>query len=676
MLGIEHITFSSITAMRFNGAPASGQDITAWADLLPQTGILYLQDITNPGGVSVTFPYTSVTFPSGYPQFNGPVLGINGTVQGTNWSANDYSLQLVAMDPALDEIINGTEVDNDVIVPSTDPIILDDNAVALTPLTVISTTATSATPSVKITRLVSTDYALEVSDGLVGRRFGSNKIEHYPNSATAFQLYYLVPEDTTSGTYHGRDVEIAGGDHSGSQRGGNLTLNGGVAATGPEGDVTLGLTDGMEITFSTGLSIVEGADHPVTPVSGAAQLWLSTEYDETSQSSLKIHEGHVLKMTQYQDWDIEMSWLTANYKQTLGAMLAFGHTEEHGTKGGTAKVAGDNCVSFIYDHLSNMFYQAFIDNSLGDARVSSSTDGYTWSTFHTVDTAISGGDLAQPCTDGTKLGVAADGAFYLSTDLTAANLPAAGFPTGSPALMSASTGLVWHIGSQLWVMCGDNGTTGYIYTSPAAGTTWTLRYTFPATVLPVTMDIAHPGYGGYNSNERILIFCGATGANMYWSDNGTSWIEDTGGNPTTGLMHVVWAPSIRTNNSKDIAVNSGTWVGMDASKNLWLSRTNGAGNWDDTNTSCDWLAKSDEFCWYGTAGTSATNMYTIASVADGGALTGGWIRGRHVGVLDDAGKPLFRCSDSDRARYTWGNGVIAFDREDGEFIIGRYGPIT
>ena len=669
----DNATLTSITAVRFNGTPASGQAITAWADLLPQEGILYFQDTTNPGGTSVTFAYTSVTFPAGasYPQFKGPG---SATVQGTNWSANDYSLQLVGMSPTLEEIINGDEVDNDVIVPGA--IALDDNAVTLTPLTVISTTATSATPSVKITRLVSTDYALEVSDLLVGRRFGSNKIEHYPNSATAFQLYYLVPEDTTSGTYHGRDVEIAGGDHSGSQRGGNLTLNGGVAATGPEGDVTLGLTDGMEITFSTGLSIVEGADHPVTPVSGAAQLWLSTEYDETSQSSLKIHEGHVLKMTQYQDWDIEMSWLTANYKQTLGAMLAFGHTEEHGIVGGTSKAVGDNCVSFIYDHLSNMFYQAFIDNSLGDARVSSSTDGYTWSTFHTVDTAISGGDLAQPCTDGTKLGVAADGAFYLSTDLTSANLPAAGFPTGTTGLLTGSTGLVWHIGSQLWVMCGDNGTTGYILTSPAAGTSWTLRYTFPATVMPVTMDIAHPGYGGYNSTERILIFCGATGANMYWSDNGTSWIEDTGGNPTTGLMHVVWAPSIRTNNSKDSAVNSGTWVGMDASKNLWVSRTNGAGNWDDTNTSCDWLAKSDEFCWYGTAGTSATNMYTIASVADGGALTGGWVRGRHVGVLDDAGKPLFRCSDSDRARYTWGNGVIAFDREDGEFIIGRYGPIT
>ena len=69
-------------------------------------------------------------------------------------------------------------------------------------------------------------------------------------------------------------------------------------------------------------------------------------------------------------------------------------------------------------------------------------------------------------------------------------------------------------------------------------------------------------------------------------------------------------------------------------------------------------------------------MYTIDHVADTGAAAGGWMRGQHIGVLDDYAKPLFRNSDSARARYTWGNGVIMYDREDGEFIIGRYGPIT
>jgi hypothetical protein len=190
------------------------------------------------------------------------------------------------------------------------------------------------------------------------------------------------------------------------------------------------------------------------------------------------------------------------------------------------------------------------------------------------------------------------------------------------------------------------------------------------------MDIAHPGYGGYNSTERIVVFCGSTTANMTYSNDGISWFLDTGANPTNGLEHVVWAPSIHTNNSRDKGTSGGAWVGMDAAKNLYISRTYTAGEWDDTNTSADWIAKSDDFCWYATATTTATNMYTIANVTDTGAAVGGWIRGRHVGVLDDTGIPLFRCSDSDKARYTWGNGVIMYDREDGEFIIGRYGPIT
>jgi hypothetical protein len=190
------------------------------------------------------------------------------------------------------------------------------------------------------------------------------------------------------------------------------------------------------------------------------------------------------------------------------------------------------------------------------------------------------------------------------------------------------------------------------------------------------MDIAHPGYGGYTATERILVSCGSTTTNTFFSDNGTSWTQDTSGNPTNGLEHVVWAPSINTNNTKDKATSTGAWVGMDAAKNLYVSRIWDTSNWEDTGTTADWIGKTDEFLWYATAGTAATNTYTFANVADTGAAVGGWVRGRHVGVMDDAGKPLFRCSDSDRARYTWGNGVILYDREDGELIIGRYGPIT
>jgi hypothetical protein len=191
------------------------------------------------------------------------------------------------------------------------------------------------------------------------------------------------------------------------------------------------------------------------------------------------------------------------------------------------------------------------------------------------------------------------------------------------------------------------------------------------------MDIAHPGYGGYTGVERILIFCGSTGANMYWSDNGTSWTEDTGGNPTTGLEHVVWCPSISTNTSKDKSGLNGSWLGIDGSKNLWCAWTYGAGNWSDTGVNADWIWKTDEWSgWSSNANPTSgvTHVYCVGHITDTGD---GFHRNRVASHLYYGGMPLVRSSSTtNRARFTWGNGVIMFDREDGELMIGRYGPIT
>ena len=675
----DNATLTSITAVRFNGTPASGQAITAWADVLPQEGILYLQDITNPGGISVTFAYTSVTFPAGasYPQFNGPVLSTNGTVQGANWSANNYSLQLVGVTSTLASVILGPDPDNDVTVLSTEPIIFRDNAVNFTPFEIVSTNATTTTPSIKVTRLAATSVAFQAdtTGGGGGISITPSAIEPKANTISHVN-YYVDPVDTTSGTYHGVDVTYTGGAHTGSLRGGNLALEGGASGSGTDGIVYIGVNSTTEeITLGTGFSIVEGADHPVTPVPSKAQLWLSTEFDETLEPSVQINDDHILKMTQYPDHDIELSWLGANYQGMIGGQLAFGRLEEVGTTGGTIKTASDADVSFFYDHLSNMWYQSFIDASLADAKVSHSSDGgYTWATFKTVDTSISNNDLAPPATDGTKLGIAADGNFYLSTDLTSTNLP--GTATGSPTNITGSTGLVWHIGSQLWVMCGDNGATGYVYTSPAAGTTWTLRYTFPAAILPKSMDIAHPGYGGYTGIERILIAVGATSFNTFWSDDGITWNQDTTGNPTIGLEQVVWCPSIGTGTSLNKGSSPGAWLGLDTSKNVWCSTIYSTGDWLDSGANADWIWKTDEWCGYGTNSTTGSNQYQFTHVTDTVA-SGGFIRGRVCGTLYYSCLPMHRSSSTvNKARFTWGNGVIMFDREDGELVIGRYGPIT
>ena len=672
---------TSITAIRFNGYPVTGTgQLMSWSSLLPQEGILYLQDVTDPGGTSVTFHYTSLTFPLGglWPQFNGAVLSTNGTVHGTNWSANNYSLQLVAVDPSLSTVILGSATDNDVTVLSTEPIIFRDNAVNFTPFEIVSTNATTTTPSIKVTKLAFpwVAFQAETTGGASGISITPSAIEPYANTASNVN-YYVDPVDTTSGTYHGVDVTYTGGAHTGTQRGGNLTLGGGISGSGTDGSVNIGVNGTTEeITLSTGFTLAEGADHPVTPAPGKAQLWLSTEFDETSQPSVQINDDHILKMTQYPDHDIELSWLGANYKGMIGGQLAFGRLEEVGITGGTTKTALDADVSFFYDHLSNMWYQSFIDASLQDAKVSHSTDGgYTWATFKTVDTSIANNDLAPPATDGTKLGIAADGNFYLSTDLTSTNLP--GTATGSPTNITGSTGLVWHIGSQLWVMCGDNGTTGYVYTSPAAGTTWTLRYTFPVGILPKSMDIAHPGYGGYTGTERILIAVGSTSFNTFWSDNGTTWNQDTTGNPTLGLNQVVWCPSIGSTSSLNKGASPGAWLGLDTSKNVWCSISWSTGDWHDSGANADFLWKTDEWCGYGTNSTTASNNYQFTHIADTVGATGGFIRGRICGTIYYSCLPMHRSSSTvNKARFTWGNGVIMFDREDGELVIGRYGPIT
>jgi hypothetical protein len=390
---------------------------------------------------------------------------------------------------------------------------------------------------------------------------------------------------------------------------------------------------------------------------------------------VQINDDHVLKMTQYQDHDIEMSWFGANYKALIGGQLAFGRLEEQGIVGGTTKTPSDADVSYIYDWLSNMWYMAFVDASLAQAKVSSSSDGgYTWETFKVAEPSIASNDFAPPATNGTNLGIAADGAFLLSTDLTAANIP--GSITGSPSLMNGSTGLVWHIGSQLWVMCGDNGGggVGYVYTAPADGVTWTLRLTFPGGMLPKSMDIAHPGYGGYNGTERIQIVCGSTTNDTFWSNDGTSWTQDTSGNPTSGLEQIVWCPSISANTSKDKSGTGGAWLGMDALKNLYCSNTWDGGTWFDTGIGCDWIWKTGEWCGFGTQSTTATNIYQFTHVTDS---ADGWIRGRICTLIYNACLPMHRSSSTlNKARFQWGNGVIMFDREDGELMIGRYGPIT
>jgi hypothetical protein len=677
-------TLASITAIRFNADPVSGsgQSTGAWADLLPQKGILYFQDVTDPGGTSVTFPYTSLTFPlgGGWPQFNGVALATNGTDHGTNWSANDYSLQIVALPATLDDTLNSAPIANFVIVPSTDPIILRDNAVDFTPLTIVGTNTTATTPALQADRSSTTLSCLGILAPLTALYIEAYAIRPVFNVFSNI-TFSIKPETTVSGAHHGVDVVLSGGDHSDDQVGGWLQLSAGTSASGTDGIIAIGDT-AEEIVIGSGsapgFTIKTGGDHPVAPVAAKAQLWVKDDYRDprsTGDASAFVRDGQALMMTDDTGLDINLTWLASNYKTLLGGNFSTSTMEEQGIfAGGTSKVVTDASVSYIYDHLSNMWYQAWIDLGTGDAQVTSSADGgYTWETSSEVDTAITTGDLAQPCTNGTNLGVAADGYFYLSTSLDSSDLPAAGASTGKALNISGSTGLVWSEQQSLWVMCGDNAAgAGYVYTSPT-GTTWTNRsHVGMASRQCVSMDIAHVGFGGYSGTERIMISCGSFSNDTFYSTNGgISWTQDTTNNPTNGLETIQWWPSV----GQAVNINQpGVWAGVDSAANLYISTAANGLDWFDTTIGANVIFRTEEFAGFTNTSTNAT-WFQVNSGSD--FVADGSLGYTEFGVTYQGARPLYNCyTFPNRARYQWGNGVVMWDRSgDSELVIGRYGPI-
>jgi hypothetical protein len=497
--------------------------------------------------------------------------------------------------------------------------------------------------------------------------------EIVPSARILEAPFTVKPEETTYAIYPAPSVLYTAGAHTGSLRGGNLVLDAGASTSGTNGIVTIGaIADEILLGKASmpGFTLTEGTDHPVTPAAGKAQLWVKSDY-VVPTTSVVDNDGQGLMMTDDTGLDIDLSWLAANYKARIGGQLAFAHIEENSTfAGGTSKVAADSCISYIYDHLSNMWYQAWIDAGTLDAQITSSSDGgYTWETATEVDTAISLGDLSQPCTNGTVLGIASDGAFYLSTSLDSSDIA---YSASIPS-QSGSTGLVWSEQQSLWVACGDNATNGFIHTSPD-GITWTDRTPAGMTTdKPVSMDIAHNGFGGWSGTERIRLSCGSFGTMQWYStDGGLTWFENTTSMPTIGLETIMWCPSIPGTSAT--ASGMGVWIGVDASSNLYYSQNYTGAGWVDTNTQARCIYRTPEFAGWGNTSTGNQAWWQFSSVSD--ASTRGYTM-TELGYLWQNQRALASSDEAlNKARYQWGNGVIMYDRHgDSELMIGRYGPI-
>lgn len=381
-----------------------------------------------------------------------------------------------------------------------------------------------------------------------------------------------------------------------------------------------------------GVSFAERAASPQTATATKAHIWVKNEAPDE------------LFFTDDADRNQNISWWVKNLATSMGHINLVLNGEVK-TSPFAETVSGD--LSIEYNDLADKFYCTYVDGA-NDVNAYDSDDGITWSAKKEVDPSTTIGDVSQPASDGTHFAIGADTTFYRSTDLTVANTVAFGTFAN---ITGGCTGLIYDDTNSLWVACGDNGTTGYIETSPT-GATWTLRRTLAATHLPKAMDW-DPVSG------RAIVVCGSTTTNTYYSTNKTSWTQDTTGNPTNGMTNVWW--------SKE----HDCFFGVDSSGNLYASINNAGGTWFDTGLTGQHVYRCDDFfCTTAGGATGVTYRVGVTNKLSGQDS----IARAFTGYITDPWQPLLN-SDVQRTRIRGGKGVIAWPTfANGKLFYARYAP--
>jgi hypothetical protein len=408
---------------------------------------------------------------------------------------------------------------------------------------------------------------------------------------------------------------------------------------------------------------------PSTP-SGAWTLWLGSNYAHVDDG-VNDTAGDGLTTTDTDGNEINLSWYAKNMPIMLGADMAFRNLYETNVfTGGTTKTTSDANLSWIWDPLANRWYHSYIDVSLGDACLTDSADGITWTTRKVFDTSTTSGDMSWAATDGSQVAIACDGVVFLSTDLTAANLP--GTSTGNPA-GTESTMMFYSVSNALWVHVGYDGVNNYIATSPNC-ITWTTRGTYARATYGILVagDIVRDR--DVPTNDGRICLWSDTYSGMWYSDTMTSWTLDTSSQPTTGLQVCHYCPGLNANSTD---VGKGGWLGTDLEGDVWVAPSSAGTTMFETTYNCGtiWKIQDGDQGWCSNVATASnTVVYGIHAHADAAADAQfysqiGWQRG---------GFSMLHSSKSsvNRAVYRWGNGVINYDRFiDAESMHGRYGAI-
>lgn len=186
----------------------------------------------------------------------------------------------------------------------------------------------------------------------------------------------------------------------------------------------------------------------------------------------------------------------------------------------------------VWEPTQEKFYASISENTSQDWLAYESTDGVTWSggtAINLSDDFSAGPAQIAYCQANAKIGAFSESGFHLSSSGSTAGFSTT--PTGTASNLAAgTTGLVWDNTNGLWIACGTlSGTNGYIYTSPAAGTTWTQRDT-EATSTAVSMANDRAG-------QTVVVYSGTD--LMHYSSNGTTWTPQSTGMSKT-FTRVWW----------------------------------------------------------------------------------------------------------------------------------------
>lgn len=175
-------------------------------------------------------------------------VGTATHVLTSNGLGNAPTFQVSAAGTTLDALITGGTPDNDVDVPTGDPIIFRDGGTSGTTPLKVAKAAGSAGESGTPAALVEVNDALGIGIKLTSTGAPTDQYTDFLPSGIYFgnpdaaQRFYSITGHSKSGATGGCDISISGGANVSTGDGGDVSINAGASTSGTDGEVLIGNT--------------------------------------------------------------------------------------------------------------------------------------------------------------------------------------------------------------------------------------------------------------------------------------------------------------------------------------------------------------------------------------------------------------------------------------------------